>query len=113
MKLFHFYIDSDESKSHHHDNLLFPFCRTSRGYGIFYWGFRGGEIIKIDSRDAIEPKGWFENGNSSILNYDNNMGRWGKNKLVPVDDPKCVKFAIQQIFESDDMYQTMKMWSKS
>lgn len=111
MEPFHFYIEQDESGSNEYDSLLFPLCRDKRGYGIFYWVLKNGKISKIDFMDATTPHSWFENSNATLFNYDDNVGRWGNRKLIPVDDPKYVKVAIQQIFAGEDMYKTMKMWS--
>jgi len=112
MELFHLYIDSDESESYGWSKLILPFCRTSKGYGLFYWPISdGGSIIAVDYLKH-EPHGWFENNSKSIDNYDKNMGRWSKNKLREASNTEYIVNAIIQIFESKEMQDTMKMWSK-
>jgi hypothetical protein len=110
MKLFHFYIDSDEQQSVGYYKLVFPFCKNKLGYGIFYWGLDNMGFIKSIDYRGKSILSYFENGANSIKNYDDGMGRWGKNKLQELNDPKYIRAAIEQIFGNEDMLQTMKMW---
>ncbi len=112
MKLFHFYIDSDEQQSRGYYNLMLPVYKNSTGYGIFWWGLdKMGFITSIDYKGK-DAHAYFENGKTSVDNYENGSGRWGTNKLQELNDPKYIRAAIEQIFANEDIADTIKIWSK-
>lgn len=111
MKPFHFYIDSDEQQSTGNYKLLIPYCRNSNGYGIFY--FYLDKMAEIKSVDYLgrEIRMYFENNEDSIKHYDENMGRWGKNKLQELYKSVYIRAFIMEIFRNESLHDTIKMWS--
>ena len=112
MKPFHFYVDSDEEQSTGNYKLIIPYCRNSNGYGIFY--FFLDKMGEITSGGDFRGKGfkiYFESSADCVKNFDNNMGRWGKNKLQELAMPKYIKAFIVEIFINESLLDVIKMWN--
>jgi hypothetical protein len=111
MKLFHFYVDSDNQQAQGPYTLLLPVVQNSKGFGFFYFYLdKMVEITSVGDGGGKSIRSYFENSKDAINNYNNGLGRWGKNKIQELNRPEYIRETIKNIFKEDFVESTLRMW---
>ena len=111
MKLFTFYEDDADLEHSGHSDILFSIVRTDGGYGMFYYSYKNGKLIGVDSR-GTNVKAYYENNSDHVRKLDAGLNVNGKGKLKEIQQSQFQRKFLEEVFTNPDLINTWKMWSK-